>query len=275
LGRPDHGTPAWRDPEQDMRAKYQRKQAESLLKRIRKRCERVGRCEISERLSERGEKRTTALSVSDTVPHRTPDRPSALLPPPPHRQRPCRPRCLCRVRRARTSRHGPRARSRRPPPRVTRPRLSRSPRRHPRPPPRPRPTNPKPEPTPKPELKGLSPAELQTRYGHSSDALYALLAHPALFAPLRRPRFSIVLCHGARGRGARAWCVELSVQGLCRAVRVRRARAGRVLEDAGALLEEHARHPAQHRRRGGVRHVRPAVRVSPSVHFSRAHAVRT
>jgi hypothetical protein len=56
---------------------------------------------------------------------------------------------------------------------------------------------------PKPELKDPSPAELQTRYGHSSDAL---LAHLAIFAPLRRPRFPIVLCHGAPGRAARARC---------------------------------------------------------------------
>jgi hypothetical protein len=37
---------------------------------------------------------------------------------------------------------------------------------------------PKLEPKPEPELKDPSPAELQTRYGHSSDALHALLAHP-------------------------------------------------------------------------------------------------
>jgi hypothetical protein len=55
-------------------------------------------------------------------------------------------------------------------------------------------------PKPKPELKHPSPAELQTRYEHSSDALHALLAHPALFAPLRRPRFPIILCHGTPGR---------------------------------------------------------------------------
>jgi hypothetical protein len=63
-----------------MRAKNQRKQTESLLKRIRKRCEWVGRCEICERLSERGEKRTTAPSVPDTVPHLpTGQAPSPLL----------------------------------------------------------------------------------------------------------------------------------------------------------------------------------------------------
>jgi hypothetical protein len=69
---------------------------------------------------------------------------------------------------------------------------------------------PKPEPKPKLELKDPSPADLQTRCGHSSDALHALLAHPALFPPLRRPRFPIVLCHGEQGRAARAACAELS-----------------------------------------------------------------
>jgi hypothetical protein len=69
---------------------------------------------------------------------------------------------------------------------------------------------PAPTPKPKPELKDASPAELQTRCGHSSDALRVLLAHPTLFAPLRRPRFSIVLCHGEPGRAARARSAELS-----------------------------------------------------------------
>jgi hypothetical protein len=94
---------------------------------------------------------------------------------------------------------------------------------------------------PKPELKDLLRSELQARYGHSSYALHALHAHPALFAPLRRPRFPIVLCHGTPGRAARAACAELSARGFCRAVRARRARAGRVPEDAGAQLEERAR----------------------------------
>jgi hypothetical protein len=59
---------------------------------------------------------------------------------------------------------------------------------------------PAPPPKPKPEVKDPSPAELQTRYGHSSHALHALLAHPALFAPLRRPCLPIILCHGTPGR---------------------------------------------------------------------------
>jgi hypothetical protein len=143
-------------------------------------------------------------------------------------------------------------------PRVTRPRLSQSRRRHPRPPPRPRPIR----------NRSRRPSRFSRR---SSDAL-----HPAPFAPLRRPRLPIVLCYGEPGRAAaRAGCAELSAQGFCRAARVRRARAGRVPEDAGALLEARARDLAQHRRRGGVRHVRPAVRVSPSVHVSRADAVPT
>jgi triacylglycerol lipase len=55
-------------------------------------------------------------------------------------------------------------------------------------------------------------------YGHSSDALHALLAHPVLFARLRRPRFpgpsssATVSCTGpvTRARGsARRTCVGL------------------------------------------------------------------
>jgi hypothetical protein len=94
------------------------------------------------------------------------------------------------------------------------------------------PLTPAPPPKPKPELKHPSPAELQTRYGHSSDTLHALLAHPAHLAPLQRPRFPIVLCHG-ESYGPCHPCAELSAQGLCRAVWIRRARAGRVPEDAG------------------------------------------
>jgi hypothetical protein len=79
---------------------------------------------------------------------------------------------------------------------------------------------PSPAATPKPKLKPkstlglkeLSSAELQTQYGHSSDALHALLAHSALFAPLRRPRFPIVLCHGGPCVPCHP-CAELSVQG--------------------------------------------------------------
>jgi hypothetical protein len=131
--------------------------------------------------------------------------PRVLLPPPPHRPCPCCLRRLRRVRRARACqvdvdprraracRHGPRARSRRPPSRVTCPRPSQSRVRHPCPPPRPRP----------PEAG----ADAQ---GHSSDALHAPLAHPTLFAPLRRPRLPIVLCHCEPGRAARARSAELS-----------------------------------------------------------------
>lgn len=41
--------------------------------------------------------------------------------------------------------------------------------------------------------------DLQEMYGHSNDILHKLLLNPALYNPLRPPRYPVVLCHGALG----------------------------------------------------------------------------
>jgi hypothetical protein len=233
-----------------MRAKNQRKQTESLLKRIRKRCEWVGRCEICERLSERGEKRTTAPSVSDPGPAKRPPSSAALpasWPSPPSLPRPPRSHQPIWSTRALSTTVATRDAP------TPEPKPSTAPAPIPAPAP-----NPKPEPTPKPDLKAL--------------VLRAARAprDPVLFAPLRRPRFPIVLCHGAPGCAARAACVELTAQGLCRDVR-----AGRVPEHAGSLFPERAQSPAQYRWRGGARHLRFVVRVPSASTFPALNVVPT
>lgn len=45
--------------------------------------------------------------------------------------------------------------------------------------------------------------DLKELYGHSDDTLHKLLINPALYDPLRRPRFPVVLCHGTLHRVAR------------------------------------------------------------------------
>jgi hypothetical protein len=132
---------------------------------------------------------------------------------------------------------------------------------------------PAPAPDPKPEPEPMPKPDLKTVVRRAARAARAP-RDPLLFAPLRRPRFPVFLCHG-EPYGPGHPCAELSAQDVCRAVRVRRARAGRVPENAGALLEERPRDPAQHCRRGGVRYVCPSVRVPLSVHFSSADAVST
>jgi hypothetical protein len=56
-------------------------------------------------------------------------------------------------------------------------------------------------PLPKPKAdkekeKQPSVEELRKRYTRVDDQIHQLLINPALYAPLRRPRYPIVLCHG-------------------------------------------------------------------------------
>jgi hypothetical protein len=208
--------------------------------------------------------------------------PGALLPeysaaPPasslssPSPPRPPRSRQPARPRRARACRHGPHARSRRLPPRVTRPRLNRF---LPRPPPRQHPSRSR---SPSTSQSSRTRRRRSSRRGTGtrptcctrcsrtprSSRRFGARASPSSSPTVRRARLRMRGTRSSARRGSVGLC-GFDVRGPAAFPKMQVYYWKNVLGD-----------PAEHRRRGGVRRVRPAVRVSPSVRFPRADDLPT
>jgi len=52
----------------------------------------------------------------------------------------------------------------------------------------------------------------QPQRPHLPDTIHQLLVNPALYDPLRAPRFPIVLCHGEFGFGVLSWSIRANLR---------------------------------------------------------------